>query len=60
MKKLLESRRWVVMSLVLFLGVSGLFWINPPSPGRAFFKKADVVDTTPVTNARRTPDNLLW
>jgi hypothetical protein len=60
MKKLLESRRWVGLSLVLFLAVSGLFWVNPPSPGRAFFKKADVVDTAPVTNAEHTPDDLLW
>ena len=59
MKKLLDVRRGLILGLFVVLGTAALFYANPPTPGRAFFKKAETVDTV-GTNRNRTPDTMLW
>jgi hypothetical protein len=58
MKKLLATRRLMVLGLAAVLGTAALFYANPPTPGRAFVKNADVQAVG--ANHKHTPGNLLW
>jgi hypothetical protein len=59
MKKLVEASRWLVFGLVAAVSTAALVYANPPTPGRALVKKTAAVEA-PTTNAKPTPDNLLW